>query len=88
MHIGIDPGLSGAVAVLDAAGALVALCDTPTLTLSTSRGTRQEYDVPGLAALLQPYAAHRPMSSWKRPRPCQGKGCARPGPRGTAMVSG
>jgi len=28
----------------------------PVLTLRTSRGTRQEYDVPGLVALLQPYA--------------------------------
>lgn len=56
MHIGIDPGLSGAVAVLAHDGTLVALHDTPVLTLSTSRGTRQEYDVPGLVALLQPYA--------------------------------
>ena len=56
MHIGIDPGLSGAVAVLAADGTLVALCDTPVLTLSTSRGSRQEYDVPGLVALLAPYA--------------------------------
>lgn len=56
MYLGIDPGLSGAVAVLDEAGALVALHDVPVLTLSTSRGTRQEYDVPGLVALLAPYA--------------------------------
>jgi len=55
MHIGIDPGLSGAVAILDQQGTLVALHDTPVLTLSTSRGTRQEYDVPGLVALLAPY---------------------------------
>ena len=56
MHIGIDPGLSGAVAVLAADGALVALHDTPVLTLSTSHGTRQKYDLPGLVALLAPYA--------------------------------
>jgi len=56
MHIGIDPGLSGAVTVLDHAGALVALADTPTLTIGTTRGRRQEYDVPGLVALLAPYA--------------------------------
>ena len=59
MHIGIDPGLTGAVAVLDHAGALVALHDVPTLTLRTSRGTRQDYDVPGMAALLQPYTDFR-----------------------------
>jgi len=56
VYIGIDPGLGGAVAVLDHAGALVALSDTPTLSLRTSRGTKQEYDVPGLVALLAPYA--------------------------------
>ena len=56
MHIGVDPGRGGALAVLTADGALVALHDTPTLTVSTSRGTRQEYDVPGMVALLQPYA--------------------------------
>jgi crossover junction endodeoxyribonuclease RuvC len=55
MHIGIDPGLGGALAILAADGALKALHDTPVLTLSTSRGTRQEYDVPGLVTLLKPY---------------------------------
>ena len=54
MPIGIDPGLRGAGAVLDHAGVLMALHDTPVLTLRTSRGIRQEYDVPGLAALLAP----------------------------------
>jgi hypothetical protein len=55
MDIGIDPGLTGAVAILAPDGTLEALSDTPTLTLRTSRGTRQEYDVPGLVALLAPY---------------------------------
>lgn len=54
-HIGIDPGLSGALAVLDHAGALVALYDVPVPTLRTSRGSRTEYDLPGMAALLRPY---------------------------------
>ena len=40
LHLGIDPGLTGAVAVLDHNGALQALYDTPTLTLHRSRGTR------------------------------------------------
>jgi crossover junction endodeoxyribonuclease RuvC len=55
--IGIDPGLSGAVAVLDHTGALAALCDTPVLTLRTGRGSRTEYDLPGMAALLRPYTS-------------------------------
>jgi crossover junction endodeoxyribonuclease RuvC len=56
VHIGIDPGLAGALAILDHHGALQALYDTPTLTLPASRGTRQDYDLPGLVALLAPYA--------------------------------
>ena len=56
MHIGLDPGLSGALAVLAPDGTLEALCDTPTLTLKVARGTRQAYDVPGMVALLTPYA--------------------------------
>jgi crossover junction endodeoxyribonuclease RuvC len=55
MMIGIDPGLSGALAVLTGDGVLVTVSDTPVLTLSTSRGTRQAYDVPGMVALLAPY---------------------------------
>src|SRR5262249_12814043 len=54
--IGIDPGLAGALALLTDNGALVALHDTPVLTLSSSRGTKREYDVPGLVTLLAPYA--------------------------------
>ncbi len=56
MHIGLAPGLAGAVAILAPHGALVAVEDTPVLILSTSRGTRQEYDLPGLVALLAPFA--------------------------------
>jgi hypothetical protein len=50
--IGVDPGLAGAIAVLDHAGVVVSLFDTPVLSLSTSRGRRQEYDLVGMAALL------------------------------------
>jgi crossover junction endodeoxyribonuclease RuvC len=56
VYIGIDPGLAGAVAVLTDAGVLMSVHDTPTITLHTSRGTKQEYDAPGLVALLAPYA--------------------------------
>ena len=55
MHIGIDPGLTGAVAVLSAEGSLEALADIPVLTLKVQRGTKQVYDVPGMVALLEPY---------------------------------
>jgi crossover junction endodeoxyribonuclease RuvC len=55
IHIGIDPGLGGAVAILDAAGGLLVLADVPVLTLTTARGRKQDYDVPGMVAILQPY---------------------------------
>ena len=55
--IGIDPGLYGSVAVLDTTGAVLALCDTPTVLIRVQRGTRHVYDAPGLVALLQPYAS-------------------------------
>jgi hypothetical protein len=55
MLVGIDPGLTGAVAVLKSDGA-AEVYDTPTLTLKVSRGTKQVYDVPGMCTLLQRYA--------------------------------
>ena len=54
MPIGIDPGLRGAGAVLDHAGVLMALHDTPVLTLARLEADVRKYDVPGLAALLVP----------------------------------
>jgi hypothetical protein len=56
MHSGIDPGLSGAPAVLAPDGTREALWATPTLTLRTSRSSRQGYDLPGMGRLLAPYA--------------------------------
>lgn len=53
---GVDPGLGGACAIVTAEGVLVALHDTPVLTLKVARGTKQTYDIPGMCALLQPYA--------------------------------
>lgn len=58
LRIGIDPGLGGSAAVLDCAGVLIALYDTPTLILKVRRGTKREYDVPGMVQILRPYAEH------------------------------
>jgi hypothetical protein len=55
MIVGIDPGLTGAVAVLAPDGSLEGVYDVPTLTLKTTRGQKQEYDLPGMVALLAPY---------------------------------
>ncbi len=58
LHLGVDPGFSGAVAIIDETGGVVGLYDTPILSLRASRGTRHEYDLPGMVRLLQPYAGH------------------------------
>jgi len=55
MLVGIDPGLTGAVAVLKPDGS-VEMYDTPTLSVRTSRGVRQVYDVPGMCGVLRGYA--------------------------------
>jgi crossover junction endodeoxyribonuclease RuvC len=59
VSIGIDPGLAGAVAILDyrTDPPTVTVHDTPTLTLTGPRGAeRHEYDLHGMARLLAPYA--------------------------------
>jgi len=55
--VGIDPGLDGAVAVLDLhqGGAILHLTrvtPTPTLTVTVRKRTRREYDVPGMWRLV------------------------------------
>ena len=72
--LGIDPGLAGAVAILDAHGTLEALADTPTLVLKVQRGTRQVYDVPGMAALLRPYAGLQTHVYIEESQPMPGQG--------------
>jgi len=51
-HIGIDPGLTGAIAVLDDAGSLLALHDMPTQATTTGRN---EISASALADLLRQY---------------------------------
>ena len=72
--IGIDPGLTGAVAVLDAHGTLKALADTPTLTLKVQRGTKQVYDVAGMAAMLRPYSGLQVHVMIEESQPMPGQG--------------
>jgi hypothetical protein len=72
--VGVDPGLAGAVAVLDAHGTLAALADTPTLTLKVQRGTRQVYDVSGMTALLRPYTGLQCHVCIEESQPMPGQG--------------
>jgi crossover junction endodeoxyribonuclease RuvC len=53
LWIGIDPGLTGAVAAIDDYGNLVALQDTPVITVRKGKGRRSEYSEPGMTTLLE-----------------------------------
>lgn len=54
MIIGIDVGLSGAIAVLhDYTSAVVGVWDTPILTIKKNKGVRHEIDRPALAELMR-----------------------------------
>lgn len=72
--VAIDPGLSGAVAVLTPAGMLEALADTPTLVLRVQRGSKQVYDVPGMASLLEPYSGLQVHVWIEESQPMPGQG--------------
>jgi hypothetical protein len=50
--IGIDPGVSGAVAALAGSGRVVAVDDTPTVWARPGRSRRRAYDVAAMRALL------------------------------------
>jgi crossover junction endodeoxyribonuclease RuvC len=60
--------------VLGEGGTLEALADTPTLVLKVQRGTRQAYDVPGMAALLKPYASLQCHVYIEESQPMPGQG--------------
>lgn len=50
--LGVDPGTSGALALLDARGALLRVEDAPHFEVSRGRGKKKEIDVLGLADLI------------------------------------
>jgi crossover junction endodeoxyribonuclease RuvC len=74
VHIGIDPGLTGAVAFLSAEGTLLAVHDTPVLTLKVQRGTKQVYDVPGMVNILRPYTNRQVHVLIEESQPMPGQG--------------
>jgi crossover junction endodeoxyribonuclease RuvC len=57
IYIGIDPGLSGALAVIDEriAEQCASVFDTPTVTVEGEK-TKRKYLVPAMALLLKPFA--------------------------------
>jgi len=53
LYIGIDPGVTGAVAAIDQKGQVISLQDTPTITVKRGKVLRREYAEPAMAALLE-----------------------------------
>lgn len=51
IFIGVDPGINGAVAIVDHDGALLSVMRTPTISNATARG-RPEYDVRAMHKML------------------------------------
>ena len=68
-HIGIDPGLSGAIAVLNDDGTLLALHDMPTQATTTNR---REISASALADLLRQYPGAACTVERIGPRPGEG----------------
>ena len=58
IYIGIDPGLSGAVGVINESlpETLVTVHDTPTLEVDSSGKVRNKYNTAAMALLLEPFS--------------------------------
>lgn len=58
IYLGIDPGLDGALAILDdrRADGACRVEDTPTLTVVSPRGRKREYDLAAFTRVLAPFA--------------------------------
>ena len=56
LYLGIDPGLTGALGVIDSDGRYVAVYDTPIVRMTLGKKIKHDYDLPGMAALLRQHA--------------------------------
>lgn len=52
--IGVDPGITGAVVVLNMDGGLEAACVCP--SIPTGVGNKRDYDIDGMRRLIEPYS--------------------------------
>ena len=55
--IGIDPGLTGAMAVITERGQIVSVYDTPVLAMGGKGGNRHVYDLPAMLSILRLYCS-------------------------------
>ena len=53
LYVGIDPGLGGAVAVIDQRGNVISVHDTPTLTVKRAKGHKRVYLEPEMVNILE-----------------------------------
>lgn len=53
IFVGIDPGMSGAVAFLDEQGNAFEIHDTPMLTIKRNKSIRREFDRPKMVEILR-----------------------------------
>lgn len=51
--LGIDPGLSGAIALIDGKGKLITLHDTPTITVKRGQKNKNEYLIGHMVTILK-----------------------------------
>lgn len=75
LYLGIDPGLSGAVAALDAQGRIHLLEDLPTVTRGNGR-VKRELDPAGLAHLLRPLVTDSKLAVVEQVGSMPGQGVA------------
>ena len=67
---GIDPGLSGAIAVLD--GATVRCVDAPTLAVKSGKKTRQHFDLQAMTRILREHGPDHVFIESVHSMPAQG----------------
>lgn len=87
IHLGFDPGLTGAMAALHTDGAFLGVWDLPVLYVENSQGdVRRQYDEPAIRALVLQHAPagfdvhHTGLMAWierQQPMPGFGKACPR-----------
>lgn len=53
IYVGIDPGLTGAIAAIDANGFLVELHDTPILKIEVNKKKKNEYQISRMVEILR-----------------------------------
>ncbi len=75
LYLGVDPGLSGAVAAVDRQGHVHLLEDLPTITRGNGR-VKRELDPAGLAHLLRPIAADIKLATVEQVSSMPGQGVA------------